>query len=84
MGQLVLLALHTGCRAGEIIALRWDWEVFVPELEVSVFVWPGSATKNGEERVVLLNSVARRVVDERRGEHVFSYNELPLSRVVEL
>ena len=84
MSQLVLFALHTGCRAGEIIALRWDWEVFVPELEASVFVLPGSATKNGEERVVLLNSVARRVVDERRGEHdefVFSYNGLPLSRV---
>ena len=55
-----------------------------PRLEASVFVLPASATKNGEERVVLLNSAARRVVDERRGKHdefVFSYNGLPLSRV---
>jgi len=82
--QLVLFALHTGCRAGEIIALKWQWEVHLPELGVSVFVLPGSATKNGEERVVLLNSMAWRILDERRGEHdefVFSYDGRPLSRI---
>ena len=33
-------------------------------------------TKNSQERIVVLNSIARRVVDERRGKHpefVFTY-----------
>jgi RNA polymerase sigma factor (sigma-70 family) len=74
--QQILFALHTGCRAGEITKLRWEWEVQVPELGVSVFVLPEGETKNDEERVVILNTVARRVTDERRGEHsgfVFSW-----------
>jgi hypothetical protein len=49
MKQLVEFALNTGCRSGEITALRWDWEVEVPELEISVFILPSHATKNGEE-----------------------------------
>ena len=49
-----------------------------------MFILPANATKNGEERVVVLNSVAQRVVDERRGEHpeyVFSWKGTPLSRI---
>ena len=55
-----------------------------PELGISVFILPSQATKNGEERVVVLNSEARRVVEERRGEHseyVFEWKGKPLSRI---
>jgi len=82
--QLVLFGLHTGCRSGEITALRWDWEVQVPELGVSLFILPATATKNGEERAVVLNSVARRIVEERRGvhpEYLFSWKGKRLSRI---
>ena len=49
-----------------MLQLRWDWEVEVPELKTNVFVLPvvdEFQTKNGQERVVVLNSVARRVAD---------------------
>ena len=82
--QLVLFALHTGARAGEITALRWDWLVEVPELGAQVFVLPPEFAKNGEERIIPLNSVARQNVDERRGTHpefVFSWKGNPLTRI---
>ena len=41
----------------------------VPELDTSVFVIPGERVKNGEERLVVLNRVAKSVVDSVRGLH---------------
>jgi integrase len=49
--------------------LRWDYEVKVPELDTSVFVIPKDHVKNGEERLVVLNRVARSVVESLRGLH---------------
>ena len=51
--------VNTGCRDAEVCGLRWEWEVEVPELETSVFVIPGDRVKNGADRLVVLNSVAR-------------------------
>jgi integrase len=74
-----LYKVNTGCREQEVCQLRWDWEVKVPELNTSVFVLPSNdqfETKNSQERIVVLNSIARRVVDEQRGKHrefVFTY-----------
>ena len=65
----VLFAIHTGCRDQEICQLRWEWEIQVPELDTSVFVLPDWITKNEEERVVVLNSVAMSVVNAQRGKH---------------
>jgi integrase len=59
-----------------VCQLRWDWEVDLPNMETSVFVLPASITKTSTERVVVLNTVARRVIEARRGMHkefVFSY-----------
>ena len=56
-----------------------------PELGASVFVIPGESTKNGEERVVVLNRVARRVVEAQRGGHperVFTYKGRPVGRML--
>ncbi len=46
-----------------------EWEVPVPELETSVFLVPGDKVKNTEERLVVLNRIARSVIDSVRGMH---------------
>jgi len=69
-----LFGLHTGCREGEICSLKWEWEVEIPE--GSVFVLPEWVTKNGEERVVVINAVARSILEAQRRKHptrVFTY-----------
>ena len=66
---MALFAVNTGCRAGEICALQWDWELPVPELNTSIFLIPGEQVKNADERLVVLNQVAKSVVDEVRGQH---------------
>lgn len=74
--RMVLFALNTGLRDGEVCGLRWEWEAKVPELDTFVFLIPGEKVKNGEPRVVVLNDIARRIVDEVRGQHpeyVFVY-----------
>lgn len=67
LAKAALFDLHTGLRAGELSLLAWAWEVKVPELDVFVFVLPREVTKAKQERVVVLNSVARRLVEGQRG-----------------
>jgi integrase len=79
--EMALFAVNTGCRDAEICCLRWEWEVEVPELATSVFIVPGSQVKNGRERLVVLNRIARSVVAGRRGSHsthVFVYKDKPV------
>lgn len=61
----VLFGINTGCREQEICQLRWDWEVAIPNLETSVFILPEKLTKNSDERIVVLNAVAREGHPER-------------------
>jgi integrase len=73
---MALFMVHTGLRDEECCGLRWDWEREVEELKVSVFVIPKDVAKNGEERVVMLNAVAQRVIEAQRGRNadwVFPY-----------
>jgi integrase len=85
--RIALFKVNTGCRTEEVLQLRWDWEVQVPELDTSVFILPvidEFQTKNGQERVVVLNSIARRVVEEQRGKHlefVFTYRGRPTKSI---
>jgi integrase len=82
--RIALFAVNTGCRAGEVSELRWDWEVVIPELNDRVFIIPDSVAKNGQERVVILNRIARSVVEGERGkdpERVFTYRGKPFARV---
>jgi integrase len=74
LARMALFKVNTGLREQEVCRLRWDWEVKVPELETSVFVIPGERVKNGEERLVVLNRVAKSVIERMRGldpVHVF-------------
>lgn len=76
LARMALFKVNTGCREQEVCGLRWDYEVQVPELETSVFIVPGEKVKNGQDRLVVLNRIARSVVDSQRGrhrEHVFVY-----------
>ena len=85
LARMALFAVNTGCRDAEICNLRWDWEVKVPELRVSVFIIPGTFVKNGDERLVVLNRIARSVVDGQRGQHpthVFTYRGKPTARML--
>lgn len=54
----------------------------VPELNTSLFIIPGQRVKNGDERLVVLNRVARSVIEEVRGEHaeyVFTQRGKPVT-----
>lgn len=82
--RMALYKVNTGCREQEVCKLRWDWEIKVPELGTSVFLIPASfggrheksGVKNRDERLVVLNSVARSIIEQQRGVHpewVFPY-----------
>jgi len=69
---LVIAALHTGFRRGELLSLRWS-DVDFPNGLVTV---QASYAKNGERRSVPISRTFRRVLNELREEqpnsqHVF-------------
>lgn len=89
---MALFKVNTGCREQEVCKLRWDWEISVPELGTSVFLIPAdfggrharSGVKNGDERLVVLNSVAKSIIEKQRGisrEWVFPYNGTAMHRM---
>lgn len=67
--QMALFKVNTGTREKEVCRLRWEWEVPVPEVHGSVFIVPGELVKNGEDRLIVLNKVAQKVIEARRGIH---------------
>ncbi|HHT9843886.1 TPA: tyrosine-type recombinase/integrase [Legionella pneumophila] len=83
--RMALFAVNTGCREQEICKLSWDWEVKIPSLpHLLVFIIPGELVKNGEERLIVCNDVARSVVESQRSVHdqyVFTYRGQPVSRM---
>lgn len=89
---MALFKVNTGCREQEVCKLRWDWEILVPELGTSVFLIPAdfggrharSGVKNGDERLVVLNSVAKSIIEKQRGisrEWVFPYDGTAMHRM---
>jgi integrase len=84
LAEAALFAVNTGCRDQEVCQLRWDWEVEIPELNTSVFILPETTTKTSTERVVVLNTIAQRVIEACRGvdrEYVFGYRGKALYRL---
>lgn len=84
LAEMALFTVHTGAREHVVAELRWEWEVNVPELGTSIFLVPGAYTKNGTECLLVLNSIAKQVVDSRRGQlatHVFGYRGKPVDRM---
>jgi integrase len=69
LADMCLLKVNTGLRADEVCGLRWAWEVRLED-GGSVFAIPPAAHKGGDYgryRLVVLNSVAQRVVEAQRG-----------------
>ncbi len=84
LARMCLFKVNTGCREQEVCGLRWDWEVEVPELKTSVFIVPGARVKNREDRLVILNRIARSVIEEARDRHpefVFTYRGRPVQTI---
>jgi integrase len=76
LAKMALFKVNTGCRVQEVCSLRWEWEEYIPELDASVFIIPAHIVKNRTPRVVVLNSEARAVINQLRGQHpeyVFTY-----------
>lgn len=79
LARMVLFSLNTGAREEEVCGLRWQWERHIEGTDVTVFVIPGAVAKNGRERIIVINEVARSVVDGVRGMHadwVFVYQTI--------
>jgi integrase len=75
LARMALFTLHTGARDDVICSLRWDWEIRVPELGISVFEVPASNVK-GRSRLLVCNGVAQSIIESVREEHdefVFVY-----------
>jgi len=84
LADAVLFAINTGCREQEVCQLRWSWEIELPDLDTSIFILPTDLAKTRTERVVVLNSTAKRVVDSRRGSHdshVFVFRGRPVAKL---
>ena len=82
LARMALFKVNTGTRDKEVCYLRWEWEVPVPEMDTSVFIIPGQRVKNGEERLVVLNRVAKSMIESVRGEHavcVFTLHGHPIT-----
>lgn len=57
----------------------------VPELGTSVIIIPGARVKNGDERLVVLNRIARSVIESQRGRHatcVFTFDGKPIGSML--
>ena len=93
LARMALYKVNTGCREAEVCGLRWEWEwkTDIEELQGRLFIIPGdealtgrSSVKGREDRLIVLNDVAKSVVDSQRGihgTHVFSYKGKPLTRM---
>lgn len=58
LGDYVILALNTGCRAGELLGLEWDRV----DLRANLIFLEGQHTKAGKRRTVPLNASARAAI----------------------
>lgn len=86
MEPMVLFGLNTGLRADkELCPLRWSWERQVPGSKDTYFLIPGEVRKNGKALAVVLNHVARSIVEDMRkvksNDYVFNYMDAPLTRM---
>lgn len=81
--EMAEFAVHTGCRESEVCALQWGWEVALPNGGFG-FILPASKTKNACDRLVVLNTTARAVVNRQRGRHdvsVFTFSGRPVASI---
>jgi integrase len=84
LAAMALFKVNTGLREQEVVNLRWQWELPIPELGASIFVIPRDYVKNALDRYVVLNRIARSVITSCRGRHrefVFTCKGSPVTRI---
>lgn len=84
--HMALFKVNTGTREHDVCSLKWEWEhkIKLPNFEASVFIVPGKEVKNKMDRIILLNDVARDIIDKCRGKHpkfVFTYKGRPVKKM---
>lgn len=77
LAQMVLFDLNTGARDEVVCSLKWEWEIPIPELGISVFDIPRENVKGRKRgRVLVCNTVAQSIIESQRGKddvYVFPY-----------
>ncbi len=80
--ELVVFAVNTGMRRGEILNLRWQ-DVDLARRTLTIQTRENFKTKHGRRRVVPVNDVAYNVLASRHGkspsEYVFELNDKKIS-----
>jgi integrase len=75
--RMALFDLNTGARDDVVCNLRWEWEVYLEDIECSVFIVPPRYVKGRKGwRPLICNRVAQSIIEQQRGEHpefVFTY-----------
>ena len=74
--DMCLFKVNTGCREQEVCQLMWKWLIQRDD-GIWYFEVPGEFVKNGLRRVVVLNNIARSVIQKYFGNHpefVFVYD----------
>lgn len=74
--QICLFAVNTGVRRAEVFKLKWTDERVVRGVRLFIL----RDTKNGHDRPVILNSIARRVVDMRPRDRDFVFRRQSVSK----
>ena len=64
LARAALFSVNTGIRKGELIKLRWGWKVH----SEPAFIIPCTDHKNGQDRIVVLNSIADNIVHYQEGQ----------------
>lgn len=65
--KMALFDVNTGLRDTPLVNLRWSWEQHEEALGETVFRIPAEYMKNGKPMTLILNRIARQVVESLRG-----------------
>jgi integrase len=63
--DIIVAALETGCRVGELLSMQWHQVRFSPRAELFL---PANKTKAKRDRRIPISSVLRSVLDARRND----------------
>ncbi len=67
--KMALFDVHTGLRDKPLVNLQWSWEQYEEALGETVFKIPAKYMKNGKPMTLILNRIARQVIESMRGYH---------------
>jgi integrase len=79
--RMATFGVHAGPRERQIARLKWGWERRFPRLGKDIFCFDVPTSKNGNPVRIFLNSEAREVVNQCRGQnpdYVFTCDGRPI------